>query len=128
MAVCPALGKMYALILPYANTAMMQLFLQQVARDYPEYLVIILMDQAGWHVSGHLEVPENIRIIKQPAHSPELNPVEHIWDDLREKFFANRIFNSLDDVEDTLCKGINHLAQHPEYVKSLTNFPFLNVS
>ena len=128
VAVCPALGKLSALVLPWANTAMMRLFLDQVSRDFKEYFLIILMDQAGWHVSQHLMVPENIRIIRQPARSPELNPVEHIWDDLREKYFVNRAFPSLDTVEETLCKGINYLAHHPDDLKSLTNFPFLNVT
>ena len=107
---------------------MMRLFLDQVSQDFKEYFVIILMDQAGWHVSQHLMVPENIRIIRQPARSPELNPVEHIWDDVREKYFANRAFPNLDAVEETLCEGINYLAHHPDNLKSLTNFPFLNVT
>ena len=128
VAVCPALGKLSALVLPWANTAMMRLFLDQVSQDFKEYFVIILMDQAGWHVSQHLMVPENIRIIRQPARSPELNPVEHIWDDVREKYFANRAFPNLDAVEETLCEGINYLAHHPDNLKSLTNFPFLNVT
>jgi hypothetical protein len=128
VAVCPALGKMSALVLPWANTEMMQLFLEQVSQDFAENFVIILMDQAGWHISRRLHLPENIRIIKQPAHSPELNPVEHIWDDIREKYFVNRVFNSLDAVENTLCKGINSLAQNPGYLKSLTNFPYLYVT
>ena len=128
VAVCPALGKLSALVLPWANTAMMRLFLDQVSQDFKEYFLIILMDQAGWHVSRHLVLPENIRIIRQPARSPELNPVEHIWDDLREKYFVNRAFLSLDAVEETLCEGINYLAHHPDDLKSLTYFPFLNVT
>jgi len=107
---------------------MMRLFLDQVSQDFKEYFLIILMDQAGWHVSRHLVLPENIRIIRQPARSPELNPVEHIWDDLREKYFVNRAFLSLDAVEETLCEGINYLAHHPDDLKSLTYFPFLNVT
>jgi hypothetical protein len=128
VAVCPALGKLSALVLPWANTEMMQLFLEQVSQDFAENFVIILMDQAGWHISRRLHLPENIRIIQQPAHSPELNPVEHIWDDIREKYFVNRVFNSLDAVENTLCEGINSLAQNPGYLKSLTNFPYLYVT
>lgn len=107
---------------------MMHLFLEQVSRDFEAYFVIMLMDRAGWHTSQHLELPGNIRIIRQPAYSPELNPVEHIWDDIREKFFVNRVFQSLDEVEDALCKGINRLAHCPDYLTSLTNFSYLNVT
>lgn len=98
-AVCPALGKMTSLLLPYANTEMMSLFLEEVAQDFKDYFVVMLVDQAGWHMSNSLRVPENIRLIPQPSHSPELNPAEHIWDELREKNFPNKAFCSLKEVE-----------------------------
>ena len=90
-----------------------------------EVLVIMMMDKAGCHIAKNLSIPLNIRIIRQPAHSPELNPVEHIWDELREKYFINRVMKSLDDVEYTLCNLIIFLMRHPDSVKSLTNFSFL---
>ena len=127
VAVCPAFGKLSALVLPYANTEMMSLFLKQVSQDFQKYFVIMMMDKAGWHIAKNLSIPLNIRIIRQPAHSPELNPVEHIWDELREKYLINRVMKSPDDVEYTLCKGIKFLMRHPDSVKSLTNFSFLNV-
>lgn len=85
-AVCMALGKMTSLILPYANTDMMNLFLEEVSAEFKEYFVIMLVDGAGWHRSRDLKIPENIRLIQQPSHSPELNPVEHLWEELREKY------------------------------------------
>jgi len=69
----------------------------------------------------------NIRLIPQPAYSPELNPVEHIWDELREKYFQNRVFSSLDLLIEQLCQGLNDLADNPERLRSLTGFPHLNV-
>jgi len=71
----------------------------------------MLADQAGWHVSQDLKVPENMRLIKLPPRSPELNPAEHIWEELREKNFANRAFRDLDEVEDHLCQGLNDRAK-----------------
>ena len=127
-AVCPAFGKMTASILPFANTDMMTLFLEQVSRDFQEYFVIIMMDKAGWHVSKSLSIPENIRIIRQPSHSPELNPVEHVWDELREKYFNNKAFKTLDAVEHTLCKGFQYLMHNPGKLKSLTNYSFMNIT
>ena len=124
-AVCMEQGRMTSLILPYANTDMMSLFLEQVSEDFAGYFVIMLVDQAGWHMSAHLRVPENIRLIAQPSHSPELNPVEHIWEELREKALPNRAFKSLDELEDALCKGINDMDNDPERLKSMTNFPYL---
>ncbi len=127
-AVCMALGKMSALILPYANTAMMNLFLEEVSHNFKEYFVIMLVDGAGWHRSHGLRIPENIRLIQQPSHSPELNPVEHLWEELREKDFPNKAFKSPDSVEHALCKGLRNLFDDPGRVRSMTNFPYLQVT
>jgi len=127
-AVCMALGKMTSLILPYANTDMMNLFLEEVSHDFKEYFVILLVDGAGWHRSQDLKIPENIRLIQQPSYSPELNPVEHLWEELREKYLPNKVFKSLDAVEKALCKGLRELHGHPDRVSSMTNFPYLQVT
>ncbi len=127
-AVCPALGRMTSLILPWANTEMMNIFLRQVAEDFSDYFILMLADQAGWHVSQKLKVPENIRLINLPPRSPELNPAEHIWEELREKNFANRACRDLDEVEDNLCQGLNDIAIDPERLRSMTNFPYLNIT
>ncbi len=93
-AIAPQLGKLVALVLPSADTDMMNLFLQQVAQEVADSFILMQVDQAGWHRSRELQIPENIRLIFQPPYSPELNPVEHLWDELREKFFLNRVFSS----------------------------------
>jgi transposase len=127
-AVCPALGKMTSLILPWANTEMMNIFLRQVAEDFSDYCILMLADQAGCHTTQKLALPENIRLINLPPRSPELNPAEHIWEELREKNFANRACRDLDEVEDTPCQGLNALAKDPEKLRTMTNFPYLNIT
>ena len=82
-AVAPAEGKMTSLILPSADTQMMEVFLSHVSSTYANYFVVMQVDQASWHLSHELTIPENIRLIAQPAYSPELNPVEHVWEELR---------------------------------------------
>ena len=119
---------MSSLILPWANTDMMALFLEHVAEDFKDFFVIMLVDQAGWHTAQKLKVPENIRLLTQPSHSPELNPVEHVWEDLREKAMPNRAFRSLDQLEAALCKRLTELENDPEKVRSMTNFPYLRVT
>lgn len=69
--VAPKEGKMTSLILPYADTAMMNLFLKHVSHTFSQYFLVIQVDQAGWHSSKELSIPENIRLIPQPAYSPE---------------------------------------------------------
>ena len=127
-AVCPGLGEMTSLILPYANTQMMNMFLEHVSKEFEQYNIIMLLDQAGWHRSNCLKLPKNIYLLKQPSHSPELNPVEHIWDEIREKNFHNKAFDSIEEVEDALCVGLSNLKNNPDYVRSLTNFPYLNIT
>jgi len=122
-----ALGKMTSLILPYADSEMMNLFLEEVSQDFKGYFVIMLVDGAGWHKSKNLRIPENIKLIEQPSHSPELNPAEHLWDELREKYFHNKAFRSLDHVEEALCNGLTDLNSKPDRLRSLTNFPYLQV-
>ena len=126
-AVCPKQGKMCSLLLPYANSEMMSLFLAVVSTTNSSAFIILLVDQAGWHVSEQVTVPENIRLVFLPAYSPELNPTEHIWDELREKEMANTAFENLSAVEEKLCCGLNRLSSHPESLRSLTHFPYLDV-
>src|SRR6266576_827764 len=121
--VAPNEGKMVSLILPFADTAMMNLFLTHVSHTFSTYFLVIQLDQAGWHSAKDLIIPENIRLIPQPAYSPELNPVEHIWEELREKQLANLALPSLDDVIDKVCEGLNQLEADQERLRSLTYFP-----
>ncbi len=126
-AAAPALGKVCSLILPAANTDMMNLFLLHVSQTFSEYFIVMQVDQASWHHSKALVLPENIRLIKQPPYSPEVNPVEHVWDDIREKHFHNRAFSSLDLLIDELCFALNLLADDPQRITSMTNFPHLQI-
>lgn len=126
-AVVPSLGKISSLILPFGNTDMMNIFLEHVSQDFKENEIIMQVDGAGWHRSKTLVIPENIYFIKQPPYSPEVNPTEHIWDEIREKNLHNKIFNSIDETEENVCIGLNKLESNPERVKSLTYFPYLNI-
>jgi hypothetical protein len=96
VAVAPHLGQMTSLILPYANTKMMNLFLKQVSQEFAEYFIIMQVYKAAWHLSKSLQIPANIRLLPQPSHSSELLPVEYIWEDIRENSFYNRILKSMD--------------------------------
>jgi len=128
VAVAPDLGMMSCLVLPYANTMMMNLFLYQVSIEFAGYFVILQVDRAAWHRAKQLQVPENIRLLPQPSYAPELMPVEHVWDDIREKHFDNRIFKSLDLVENTLCDALKELIEQPERLRSMTFFPHMKIT
>lgn len=128
VAVAPALGKMSALVLPYSNTQMMNLFLAQVAEEFAEYFVVMQVDGASYHTGKNLVIPDNIRLIVQPPRSPQLNAVEHIWEEVREKHFFNRVFESLEAVSDALCQGLKELMDLPEKLTSMTNFPHMRIT
>jgi putative transposase len=123
--VCAQLGRVTTLVLPPANTEMMALFLAHLAQACRGYFIILLVDRAGWHLTPRLAVPDNIRLLPQPAGSPELNPAEHIWEELREKALPNMAFSSLLPLVNRLCAGIRDLSADAERVRSLTDFPYL---
>lgn len=126
-AVAPALGKMTSLILPAVNTDLMNVFLAHVSQEFQGYFIIMQVDGAGWHSAKDLCIPENIRFICQPAYSPELNPVEHLWDYLRENYFGNRAFSSVTAVIDALIDGLHYFSEHGDVLQSMTNFPHLQI-
>ena len=97
---------------------MMNLFLREVAHEFKDFFVIMLVDHAGWQTSTKLTITEDIRLVPQPTYVPELNPAEHIWEDLREKTTPNRAFKSLDELQDALCVRFRQLGNNPDKVRS----------
>jgi len=113
-------GQWDSLVLPSAETICMQVFLDEIAARYPGERIVMVLDGAGWHRGGALVVPENMRLLPLPAYSPELNPVENIWEEIREKGFVNKVFDSLDALEEQLVHSLKHLEDHPEITRSIT--------
>ncbi len=118
-------GNMDSLILPHVNGDCMQIFLDEVAARYPNDQIIMVLDGAGWHKNGSLMIPDNIRLLSLPPYSPELNPVEHIWDDLREKEFLNRVFDSIDSLEDHLEKALHDMEHDHDRIRSIVAWPWI---
>mgnify|MGYP006293120437 FL=1 len=78
------------------------------------------MDQASWHTTESLRVPANISIVLLPPKSPELNPVEKVWQYLRQTFLSNRVFESYDMIVDACCDAWNIFMEMPETVTSIS--------
>jgi len=119
-AVSPEDGAHDSLVLPYADTEAMSRFLKEVSRRHPGDYILMFMDQAGWHRSAELKVPPNTELAYLPPHSPELNPQEQVWDELREKHFGNCFFKSIGAVVDRLVEGLRRMEALPNALKSLT--------
>ena len=124
-AVSPHDGVMDSLVLPGVNAETMSLFLAEVAQPYGEEFMVMVMDQAGWHLAGELTVPQNMRLIFLPRYSPELNPAEHLWESLREDCFAYHVFADLDAVDLALTNGLVALEADPARTRSMTGFKWI---
>ena len=125
-AVCPTRDTGVALVLPDADIPAMNLHLQAISAhvDQDSHAAIII-DGAGWHKNGSLMIPDNLRLLSLPPYSPELNPVEHIWDDLREKEFHNRVFDSIDSLEDHLEKALHDMEHDHDRIRSIVAWPWI---
>lgn len=123
-ALCPQNGDTVSLLLPAVNTDMMNRFLRELSAQLHQYRVILLVDQAGWHLSGKLETFDNIRLLPLPAYSPELNPVENFWKYVRDKL-GNGFWESMDDLEDRLVDILHDIKFQPDPIQSLSSYPWL---
>src|ERR1035437_8728501 len=119
-AICPSAGKGAALVLPRCNTEAMSLHLAEIATVVaPGAHAVLLVDQAGWHLSQQLVVPPNITIIPLPSKCPELNPVENVWQFMRQNWLSNRVFRSYDNIVDHCCEALNKLTDQPWRIMSI---------
>ena len=118
-------GQLDTLILPHVNGQCMQLFLDEVASRHPHERIVMVLDGAGWHQSESLSLAPNLRLLKLPPYAPELNPVEHLWDDLREKSFHNRVFDSLDALENHLEAVLLEMELDHQRVHSIVAWPWI---
>ncbi len=113
---------------PKCNTATMSLFLLDVLAAWPDRRLLLVLDGAGWHKARALPVPERLRLLHLPPYCPECNPTEHLWDEVREKGFANRFFATFDAVEVGLRTQLDALTADPARLRSLTCFPWIRDS
>ena len=105
-AVEPKTGESFFLVMPYCNTDCMNLFLLDLSNEYKNDVIVLVCDGARWHNSNGLKIPDNIEILHIPPYTPEMNPIEQIWEEIREKGFRNECFQTLDKVVDRLCDTI----------------------
>jgi len=123
-AVNPKNGHDLTLILPNVNTECLNVFLKKLSDELGDRSIILVMDGAGWHYSKGLNVPKNIEIIYLPPYSPELNPIERLWLFIKQNTIKNRIYETLQELENSICDFIN-LKLSPEVLKSVCRVEFL---
>ena len=107
-------------MLPFCNSATMALHLAELSQAVtPGAHAVVLLDQAGWHTSAKLDVPANISLLPLPPKAPELNPVENIWQFLRDNWLSNRIFASEHEIVDHCSYAWNKLIDQPWTIMSI---------
>lgn len=122
-AVAPHTGEHFFLVMPRCDTACMSRFLIELAAYYPDNYIVLLCDNAVWHKAKSLVIPDNIMILHIPPYTPEMNPIEQIWSQLRRDGFVNRVFKTLEHVVQQLCESIRRLTN--SQVSSITHRAWL---
>jgi hypothetical protein len=124
-ALSPHDGVLDTLVLPGVHAEAMSMFLAEVAQRRSDEFILMVLDGAGWHKAKRLQVPAHMKLIPLPSWSPQLNPVEHLWDEVREKWFSNQVFASLQAVEDRLVTALQTLEEDRQRVASLSGFDWI---
>lgn len=101
----------------------MNIFLKEFSTFIKNKKIVIVMDGAGWHKSNKLKYPKNIRIIIQPAYSPELNPIEKLWQYIKDHTIKNRVYKTLKELEDRVCRFLQTLTT--EIIKSVCGVSYI---
>ena len=124
-AVAPKDGTCVYMIMPTSNTTCFQVFIDVLARKFARQDILLVLDGAPNHRCGDLVIPDNIKLLYLPPYSPELNPKENIWDEIREKIFKNFALKSMDAVRAKLKQAILYIERNPDLVRSIASFPYI---
>jgi transposase len=110
-AVKPISGESFSYLLPQVNTECFNAYLCELAKAMTGRKLVLIMDGAGWHKSNSLIIPDNIEIMYLPPYSPELNPVETLWEHIKRHTIKNKIYDTLNELEEAICTFILGLTQ-----------------
>ncbi len=120
----PQSGEVFWLILPTVNTKLFSMALREFANEVgagEDKHVLLVLDRAGWHTGGEVEVPEGIHLEFLPSGSPELQPAERLWP-LTNEAIANRLFEKISEMEEALVERCVELLDQAETIRGLTNY------
>ena len=119
-ACCPDKDKGCALILPECHTGMMQLHLDEISINVEDgFHAVIIIDRASWHTTEALNIPRNISLLPLPPYSPELNPMEQVWQKIKSDSLTNTTFKNYDDIVEKCAKAWNSFCDVDGNIKQL---------
>lgn len=124
-AMCPARNEAVGLVLPVANTEAMARHVQAISEQVPEGRhAVVVLDGAGWHGERAAQGQDNVSLLKLPPASPELNPVELLWQQLRQRYLANRCFQDHEELVQACCEAWNEFTAIPGALHQLGTRPW----
>ena len=124
-AVSPQDGSLDWMLTAKMDTLNMNAFLDHVSQRHADDYIVMVLDGASSHRSHDLYIPGNMALVRLPPYSPELNPAERLWEEIREKEFANRVFDSLGAAIAQAARGLKRLELMPDGLQSLTGWPWI---
>lgn len=127
-AVCPSTGETQAIIAPYSNSEIMREHLLLISQcTPPDRYALVIMDGASWHQDYLGDQFDNLSIMKLPPYSPELNPIEQVWQWMRQNEIANRCFDGYEDIVDACSNAWNRFREDKNRVTKLCNRDWINL-
>lgn len=124
--VCPQNGQTHACLLPWANTEVMNQYLQDFSTNLAaDVHALLVMDGAGWHHPKALSIPENVTVLLLPPYSPELNPPELLWREMRQKHMSNLVYADEDELWAAVEAGWMALTADPAAIRKLADYPYI---
>lgn len=126
-AVKPGTDEAFAWIMPEVSTKVMQIFLDEFAKTIPaDEHAVMVADQASWHTTPDLKIPDNVTMVPLPPYSPQLNPPERVWEYLKEKFLSFRLLDDYDAIVEATAIAWNRLRGEAGRLTTLTGYPWIN--
>lgn len=112
--------------MPAANAQTLQVQLDDLSRNlHADCHMLLILDGAGWHKSQALRIPDNLTLLHLPPYAPELNPVELVWHEMRQRYLSNRVYADLQELDLALEDAWRRLSDDPERLRQLTNFDWI---
>jgi len=102
-------GESLFVVLEKSNTENMNIFLNALAEKFPDDLILLCMDRASWHKSNDMIRPSNIQFFYIPPRTPEMNPIEIVWREIRKLGFKNKIFDSIESMVEKFLEVVGDL-------------------
>lgn len=127
-AACHGTGESYGLILPYANTEAMNIFLSGLSKEISHGRhVALIVDNAGWHNSQKLNIPKNITLIPLPPYAPELNAMEQVWEWMKSHFLSNECYSDYEEIIEKVSCAWNKISENRNLLKSIIHRNWINL-